>query len=123
MSETASETPKKAEGAESLDPQAGHGFGTAPVFLASISTILGALMFLRFGRDDERQSDKLAIRYMTRSEYDPSELLKVFTMLASVSDSSGAGPLHDEAGERADPQLWCAGDRLHLIGVAARCAA
>lgn len=28
---------------------AGHGFGTAPVFLASISTILGAVMFLRFG--------------------------------------------------------------------------
>jgi amino acid transporter len=28
---------------------AGHGFGTAPVFLASLSTILGAIMFLRFG--------------------------------------------------------------------------
>ncbi len=27
----------------------GHGFGTAPVFLASISTILGAILFLRFG--------------------------------------------------------------------------
>ncbi len=27
----------------------GHGFGTAPVFLASISTILGAVLFLRFG--------------------------------------------------------------------------
>jgi len=33
----------------STDPQAGHGFGTAPVFLASISTILGAILFLRFG--------------------------------------------------------------------------
>lgn len=28
---------------------AGHGFGAAPVFLASISTILGAVLFLRFG--------------------------------------------------------------------------
>ncbi len=28
---------------------AGHGFGTAPVFLAGISTILGAVLFLRFG--------------------------------------------------------------------------
>ncbi len=27
----------------------GHGFGTMPVFLASICTILGAIMFLRFG--------------------------------------------------------------------------
>lgn len=30
-------------------PAQGHGFGTGPVFLASISTILGAIMFLRFG--------------------------------------------------------------------------
>ncbi|MFC1541402.1 amino acid permease [Candidatus Latescibacterota bacterium] len=27
----------------------GHGFGTAPVFLAAINTILGAILFLRFG--------------------------------------------------------------------------
>ena len=31
------------------DIQHGHGFGTSPVFLASISTILGAILFLRFG--------------------------------------------------------------------------
>jgi amino acid transporter len=31
------------------DAGRGHGFGTGPVFLASISTILGAIMFLRFG--------------------------------------------------------------------------
>ncbi len=31
------------------DIAAGHGFGTAPVFLTSICTILGAIMFLRFG--------------------------------------------------------------------------
>ena len=31
------------------DQRRGHGFGTGPVFLASISTILGAIMFLRFG--------------------------------------------------------------------------
>jgi solute carrier family 12 sodium/potassium/chloride transporter 2 len=30
-------------------PARGHGFGTSPVFLASVSTILGAVMFLRFG--------------------------------------------------------------------------
>ena len=29
--------------------RSGHSFGTAPVFLASISTILGAILFLRFG--------------------------------------------------------------------------
>jgi len=34
---------------EHVDDGRGHGFGTGPVFLASISTILGAIMFLRFG--------------------------------------------------------------------------
>lgn len=32
-----------------LPTRGGHGFGTGPVFLASICTILGAIMFLRFG--------------------------------------------------------------------------
>ena len=36
-------------GSDAQDFQQGHGFGTAPVFLASISTILGAILFLRFG--------------------------------------------------------------------------
>ena len=35
--------------AEIQAPSGGHGFGTGPVFLASIGTILGAVMFLRFG--------------------------------------------------------------------------
>ncbi|HUF74778.1 MAG TPA: hypothetical protein VMM35_00805 [Longimicrobiales bacterium] len=35
--------------AEIQAPARGHGFGTGPVFLASIGTILGAVMFLRFG--------------------------------------------------------------------------
>ncbi len=39
MSDSPSDTPTNG----------GHGFGTIPVFLAGISTILGAVMFLRFG--------------------------------------------------------------------------
>ena len=39
--------PERSSNAE--DIQHGHGFGTSPVFLASISTILGAILFLRFG--------------------------------------------------------------------------
>ena len=31
------------------EAQSGHGFGALPVFLTGISTILGAIMFLRFG--------------------------------------------------------------------------
>lgn len=34
---------------EAVNHTKGHGFGTAPVFLAAVSTILGAILFLRFG--------------------------------------------------------------------------
>ena len=42
-------SPPGRSGSTQDPPAAGHGFGTAPVFLASISTILGAILFLRFG--------------------------------------------------------------------------
>jgi amino acid transporter len=38
-----------ARGPGGTQEAGGHGFGTAPVFLASISTILGAILYLRFG--------------------------------------------------------------------------
>jgi len=38
-----------ASGVAATSESTGHGFGTSPVFLASISTILGAILFLRFG--------------------------------------------------------------------------
>ena len=38
-----------AAGGRTASSHGGHGFGTAPVFLASVSTILGAILFLRFG--------------------------------------------------------------------------
>lgn len=47
-----SASPASASGAvirDSRTPSGGHGFGSMPVFLAGISTILGAIMFLRFG--------------------------------------------------------------------------
>ena len=39
----------KQSGSKTSDSQQGLGFGTAPVFLTSITTILGAILFLRFG--------------------------------------------------------------------------
>ena len=41
--------PSDAPAAPLAGSAGGLGFGTAPVFLASICTILGAIMFLRFG--------------------------------------------------------------------------
>jgi predicted Zn-dependent protease len=51
------------------------------------------LMFLKFGRDDERQSDDLGLRYMVKAGYDPRPSPKVFDMLDDVSRASGGDRL------------------------------
>ena len=39
----------------------GHGFGTAPVFLAAISTILGAILFLLDSGSDSITGQTLVV--------------------------------------------------------------
>lgn len=46
------------------------------------------LLFLKFGRDDERQADELGLRYMRRTNYDARQMPQVFTLLARVSAAS-----------------------------------
>ena len=66
------------------------------------------LLFLKFGRDDEREADDLGLRYMTRGSYDPNEMPKVFNTLGRVSASRGGGDIpswlstHPDPGNRAD---------------------
>ena len=47
------------------------------------------LLFLKFGRDDENQSDELGLRYMVRSGYDPHEMPGVFKTLDRMSQGTG----------------------------------
>ncbi len=47
------------------------------------------LLFLKFGRDDERESDQLGVRYMGRLGYDPAQLSGVMAMLGQVTSSGG----------------------------------
>ncbi len=49
------------------------------------------LLFLKYGRDDEREADDLGLRYMVRQNYDPSHMPLVFDTLARVSQSQGGG--------------------------------
>ncbi|HMB52580.1 MAG TPA: M48 family metalloprotease, partial [Thermoanaerobaculia bacterium] len=48
-------------------------------------------LFLKYGRDDERQADDLGLRYMTREGYDPRQLPRVFETLDRVSQAQGGG--------------------------------
>jgi predicted Zn-dependent protease len=66
------------------------------------------LLFLKFGRDDERQSDDLGFRYMARAGYDPTQMVEVFDMLGRVSQAAGGGDIpswlstHPDPGERRE---------------------
>ncbi len=52
--------------------------------------VSGAGIFnLKFGRDEELEADRLGMRYMVRSGYDPSELLKVMYILQEASGGAG----------------------------------
>ena len=51
------------------------------------------LLFLKFGRDDERQADDLGLRYMVRAEYAGSEMPGMFEMLERVSGLSEGGQI------------------------------
>jgi predicted Zn-dependent protease len=49
------------------------------------------LLFLKFGRDDERQADELGVRYMSRLGYDPAQLSGVMGMLGRVTAGGEGG--------------------------------
>ena len=49
------------------------------------------LMFLKYGRDDERQADELGLRYLVEARYDPREMPPVFRTLQRASEAQGAG--------------------------------
>ncbi|PIE91229.1 MAG: peptidase M48 [Acidobacteria bacterium] len=51
------------------------------------------VLFLKFSRDDESQSDKLGMRYLLKAGYDPREAPKVFEMLGKHSAAQGYGRL------------------------------
>lgn len=47
------------------------------------------VLFLKFGRDDESQSDQLGYRYMTRAGYDPEAAVAMFQILERQQQESG----------------------------------
>jgi predicted Zn-dependent protease len=48
------------------------------------------ILFLKYGRDDERESDRLGVEYMYKVDYDPRELSGFFEVFESMRDEQGA---------------------------------
>ncbi len=68
----------------------------------ALNTSLG-LLFLKYGRDDESQSDLLGHRYMTRLGYDPLGAVAMFGILARQRTSSGGSSVPEWASTHPDP--------------------
>lgn len=49
------------------------------------------LLFLKYGRDDEREADDLGLRYLVTEGYDPREMPRVFETLRRVSEKETQG--------------------------------
>ena len=61
------------------------------------------VLFLKFSRDDERQSDDLGLRYMIRAGYDPREMPDVFRTLGRIGEAEGAGRVPAWQSTHPDP--------------------
>jgi predicted Zn-dependent protease len=57
---------------------------------AQVALLIGQLVNLKFGRDDELESDRLGVQFMSETGYDPRAMIRVMQILASASE--GARP-------------------------------
>ena len=83
----------------------GVGSVLSPV-IAKYSYVAGAglgLLFLKNGRDDERQADQLGFRYALADGYDAREMIGLFEMLQASEKLSGGGRLPGWQSTHPDP--------------------
>jgi beta-barrel assembly-enhancing protease len=52
---------------------------------AQVAMLIGQLINLKFGRDDELESDALGVCFMNDAGYDPQEMMSVMQILANAS--------------------------------------
>lgn len=53
---------------------------------AQTAAYIGKLINMKFGRDDELEADKIGVRFMSRSGYDPRSMIKVMKILEEASN-------------------------------------
>lgn len=75
------------------------GLGLGSIFvpqIAQFSDLAGGtlqLLFLKYGRDAERQADDLGFRYALENGYDVRDMVNVFAQLQRVGEAAGQSPL------------------------------
>ncbi len=61
------------------------------------------LLFLKFGRDDERQSDELGVQYSSKIGYDASQMADFFQTLSRQQQQSGTEAIPDFLSTHPNP--------------------
>lgn len=56
-------------------------------YSAAVAAMLGSLVNMKFGRDDEIESDKLGVRFIGAAGYDPRAMIRVMEILAEAGGS------------------------------------
>ncbi|RYG42698.1 M48 family peptidase [bacterium] len=56
---------------------------------AAVAQAVSSLVNLRYGREDELESDRLGVRYMKQAGYDPRGMIEVMKILAQAGGSGG----------------------------------
>ena len=72
---------------------------------AQVAALIGQLINLKFGRDDELEADYLGVCFMNDSGYNPEELLSVMQILAEASQGNAPPEFfstHPDPGNRME---------------------
>jgi predicted Zn-dependent protease len=100
----------------SREQLAGLALGVGSVLsptVAKYGQVAGAglgLLFMKYGRDDETQSDRLGFRYALTNGYDTREMANVFRMFQQQEALGGGGRLPEWQSSHPDP-----GNRVNTV--------
>ncbi|MDX9972165.1 MAG: M48 family metalloprotease [FCB group bacterium] len=59
---------------------------------AAVAAMIGQLVNLRYGREDELESDRLGVRFTSEAGYNPSAMIRVMEILAKAGERRGGQP-------------------------------
>ncbi|MCC2675479.1 MAG: Peptidase family, partial [Ramlibacter sp.] len=62
--------------------------GTGDYSTAQIGQMVGGMINMKYGREDEIESDRLGLRVMAEAGYDPRAMIRVMEVLAQASGGS-----------------------------------
>jgi predicted Zn-dependent protease len=79
--------------------------GSGDYSAAQMAQMVGGIINMKYGRDDEIESDALGVRIMAEAGYDPRSMLRVMDVLASASSGSSQPEFlstHPNPGNRSE---------------------